>query len=92
MNLDISYQPAKFKIPQLSESNFTEVFKRHLKNHYDVIMTLLCNICLLKLHIVELNRRHQPAKFHWPGLSGSHFTRDGGKHPLRLTRSQKAQS
>ena len=29
MNLDIGYQPAKFQIPELSESNFTGVFKRH---------------------------------------------------------------
>ena len=31
VQLNISYQPAKFQIPQLSESNFTEVFKRHPK-------------------------------------------------------------
>ena len=36
MKLVISYQPAKFQIPQLSELIFTEVFIRHLKNHDDV--------------------------------------------------------
>ena len=30
-------------------------------------------------HFVELNRSYQPAKFHWPNLSGSNFTRGGGK-------------
>ena len=28
-----------------------------------------------------LNSGYQPAKFHWPGLSGSNFTRACGKHP-----------
>ena len=32
-------------------------------------------------HFVEINRRYQPAKFHWPRLSGSKFTRAGRKHP-----------
>ena len=31
VKLVTSYQPAKFQIPQLSESNFTEVFIRHPK-------------------------------------------------------------
>ena len=44
VELVIIYQPAKFKIPQLSESNFTEAFLRHPKNNYDVIMTSLHNI------------------------------------------------
>ena len=38
-------------------------------------------------HFVELNRRHQPAKFHWLRLSGSNFTRAVGKLPLRLIRT-----
>ena len=33
----ISYQPAKFQIPQLSESNFKEVGIRHPQIYYDVI-------------------------------------------------------
>ena len=37
VKLVISYQPAKFQIPQLSESNFTEVGIRHPKT----IMTSL---------------------------------------------------
>ena len=46
------------------------------------------------IYFVELNRRYQPAKFHWPRLSGSNFMRAGGTPPPppRLTRSQKAQS
>ena len=40
VKLIISYQPAKFQIPQLSESNFTEAGIRHPKKplgrHYDV--------------------------------------------------------
>ena len=48
----ISYQPAKFQIPQLSELNFTEVSIRHLQKHYDVIMTSLHNYWFLKLHIL----------------------------------------
>ena len=32
-------------------------------------------------NFVELNKKYQPAKFHWPRLSGSNFTRAGGKHP-----------
>ena len=31
VKLFISFQPTKFQIPQLSESNFTEVFIRHQK-------------------------------------------------------------
>ena len=27
---------------------------------------------------------YQPAKFHWPRLSGSNFRRAGGKHPPDL--------
>ena len=52
MKLIISYQTAKFQIPQLFELNFTEVSVRHLKNHYDVIMTPLSNIWFSKLHIL----------------------------------------
>ena len=36
-------------IPQLSESNFTDVFIRQPKKHYDVIMTSPHNIRLSKL-------------------------------------------
>ena len=50
VKLIISYQPAKFQIPQLSESNFTEVGIRHPKDHYDVIMTSLHNVWFSKLH------------------------------------------
>ena len=32
-------------------------------------------------YFVELNKSYQLAKFHWPRLSGSNFTRAGGKHP-----------
>ena len=86
VKLDISYQPAKFQIPQLSESNFTKVLKRNPQNNYDVTSQYL----VFKIaHSVGPNRRHQPAKFHLPRLSASNFTRAGGKHPLRLTRSQK---
>ena len=45
-------------------------------------MTSLQNIWFFKIaHFVELNRSYQPAKFHWPRLFGSNFTRAGGKHP-----------
>ena len=53
MKLYISYQPAKFQISQLSESNFTEVFIRHPKRYYDVSMTSLNNIWFSKLHIFQ---------------------------------------
>ena len=52
MTLFISYQAAKFLIPQLSESNFTKVSIRHPKNHYDV--TSQCLVFIIA-HIVELN-------------------------------------
>ena len=82
MKLDISYQPTEFQLPQLSESNFTEVFIRHPKKplwrHYDVTSQYLA---FKVAHFVELNRGYHPAKFHWPKLSGSDFTRDGGEHP-----------
>ena len=52
VKLVISYQPEKFQILQLFESNFTEVFKRHPKYHYDVIMTSFHNIWLSKLNIL----------------------------------------
>ena len=32
-------------------------------------------------HFIELNGSYQPAKVRWPELSGSNFTRGGGKHP-----------
>ena len=80
MKLIISYQAAKFHIPPLSESNFTEVAIRHpkkpLRRHYDVTSQYLVSKIF-----VELNESYQPAKFHWPRLSGSNFTRAGGKHP-----------
>ena len=47
-------------------------------------MMSLDNIWFSKLHKVEINRRYQPAKFHWPRLSGSNFMRAGGKHPPGL--------
>ena len=77
MKLLISYQAAKFQIPQLSESNFKEVSIRHPKNHCDVTSQYL----VFKIaHFVELNRSYQLAKFHWPRLCRSNFTRAGGKH------------
>ena len=52
-------------------------FIRHPKNHYDVTLKYL----VFKIvHFVELNRRYQPAKFDWPRLSESNFTRVGGTH------------
>ena len=68
--LVISYQSANFQIPQLSESNFTEVFyktpQKPLWRHCDVTSQYLS----FKIaHFVELNRRYQPAIFHWPRLS-----------------------
>ena len=82
VKLVISYQPAKFQIPQLSESNFTEVFIGHPKKpfwrHYDVTSQYLA----FKIaKFMELNKRYQPSKCHWPRLSRSNFTRAGGKHP-----------
>ena len=76
MNLLTSYQSANFQVLQLSESNFTEVSIRHPKTplwrHYDVTSQyLVFNIA----HFVEISRSYQPAKCHWPGLSGSNFLR-----------------
>ena len=52
--------------------------KKRLWRQYDVTSQYLA----FKIaHFVKLNRRYQPAKFHWPRLSGSNFTRAGGKHP-----------
>ena len=34
---DLSYQPEKFQIPPLFQSNLTEVGVRHSKNNYDII-------------------------------------------------------
>ena len=52
MKLDISYQPTKVQIPQLSESNFTEVFEKipqkAIMTSFDVISQYL----VLKLHIL----------------------------------------
>ena len=63
------------------------------KNHYDVIMTSLRKYLVFKIaKFVELDRRYQLVKFHWPRLSGSNFTRACRKHPQDITRSQKAQS
>ena len=63
----ISCRLAKFQILQLSESNFKELFIRHRKNNYDVTSQYLA----FKIaHFIELNRGYQPAKFHWPRLSG----------------------
>ena len=84
MKLVISYQPAKFQIPQLSESNFTEISIRHPKKPYDVTSQYLV---FEIAHFVELYRRYQSAKFNLPRLSGSNFKRAGGKHtppPPRL--------
>ena len=48
-------------------------------------MTSPLNIWISKFaHFVNLNRRYRPAKFHWHRLSGSNFTRAGGKHPSDL--------
>ena len=91
MKLVTCYQPAKFQISQLSESNFTEVFIRHprkpLRRHYDVTSRYLA---FKIVHFVELNKRYQPARFHWSGWSGSNFTRAGGKHPPRLNTLSKS--
>ena len=43
----------KVSNPHLFESNFTEVFIRQPKYHYDVIMTSFHNIWLSKLHILH---------------------------------------
>ena len=60
MRLIISCQPAKFKIPQLSESNFTEVGIRHPQNSYDITSQYL----VFKIaHFIELYRSYQPANF-----------------------------
>ena len=50
--LPISYQAAKFQIPQLSEPNFSEVSIRHSKTNYHLIMMSLHNIWFHKLHIL----------------------------------------
>ena len=64
MKLIISYQPAEFQIPQLSESNFTEVGIRHPKKqllrHYDITSQYLV---FKSAHFVELHRSYQPANF-----------------------------
>ena len=91
MKLIFSYQPAKFPIPQSFESNFTKVGIRYPQtiDTYDITLQYL----VFKIaHFVEINGYYKPAKFHSPGLSGSNFKRSGGKHPPRLTCSQKAQS
>ena len=89
----ISYHSGKFQVLQLSESNFTEVSIRHPKTPLDVTSQYLVSKIA---HFVEISESYQPAKFHWPRLSGSNFMRAGGKHlpppPSRLTRSQKTQS
>ena len=52
--------------------------QKPLWRHYDVTSQYL----VLKIvRFVELNRSYQPAKFHWPRLSGSNFSRAGGKPP-----------
>ena len=51
-------------------------------------MTLLFKIA----HFVERNRSCQPAKFHWPRLSGSNFMRAGGKHPHSYLHALKTSS
>ena len=64
MKLIISYQPAKFQIPQLSELNFTEVGIRHLQKHYEVIMMSLHNYLVFEIaHFVELNKSCLLPKF-----------------------------
>ena len=85
MKLLLSYQAADFQAPQLFKSNFTEVSIRHPKNDYDVIMTSPSQYLVFKIaHFVELNRNYHPVKFQWPRLSGSNFTKAGGKHPSDL--------
>ena len=81
MNLPINYQSTKFQVLQLSESNFTEVSIRHPKHDYDVIMTSFHNNWFQNCTFVEHSRSYQPAKFHWPRMSGSNFMRAGGKCP-----------
>ena len=65
------YQPAKFQILQLSESNFTEVGIRHHKKplwrHYDVTSQYLV---FEIVHFVDLTRRYHPGTFDWTRLSG----------------------
>ena len=73
VKLVISYQPAMFQIPQLSESNFTEVGIRHHKNPYDVHDVTSQYLVFKIAYFVELDRSYQPAKFHWPRLSGSNL-------------------
>ena len=63
VKLAISYQPAKFEITLLSESNFPDVFIRHPKKtlwrHYDITSQYLA---FQIAHFVELDRRYQPVK------------------------------
>ena len=55
VKLAISYQPAKFQIPQLFESNFTEVFIRHPK----IPLWRHSQYSDFKIaHFVELNRSY----------------------------------
>ena len=63
LKLVIRHQPAKFQMPQLSESNCTEVFIGHPKNllwrHYDVSSEYLA----FKIaYLVELNKKYKPLK------------------------------
>ena len=67
LKLIISYQTAKFQIPESFESNFIKVSirkkpKKTISGHYDVTSQYL----IFKIaHFVELNRNYQPAKFYW---------------------------
>ena len=70
----ISYRPAKFPIPQLSESNFTEAGIRHPK--HTITTSLQQYLVFILENLIKVN--YQPAKFHWPRLSRSNFTRGRG--------------
>ena len=88
----ISYQPAKFQIPQLSELNFTEVGIRHFQKHYDVIMTSLHNYLVFKIvHFIEVNKSCLVAKVHCLAFLDQILWGLVENTPPRLTCSQKAQ-
>ena len=70
----ISYRPAKLPIPQLSESNCTEAGIRHSK--HTITTSLQQYLVFILENLIKVN--YQAAKFHWPRLSGSNFTRGGG--------------
>ena len=57
---------------------FYKTPQKWLWRHFDVSSQYLT---FRISHVVELNRRYQSTNTHLPMLSGSNFTRAGGKHP-----------